>query len=301
MSLLAAIAALVAGLLAICALSPGSTRWRTGLAWSICGALLALPTLVAASPPLRYGFALSASLALLKTLDLSRQPIPSGAARLLHLATLVDVRLATRRERRFEAAALLGSFAWAGLAAVALLLAAIVAPRCAHPAVHYGLRWGGALAFALAAFEVATRQTRVAARLLGFEVPELQDAPYRSRTVRELWGVRWNRAIGGWLRAHVFVPLRPRIGPALAALAVFGVSALLHAYLVGASLGLGGALLIGAFFLCQGAALALERRLGVARWPPAAARAWTLGTVLASSPLVAEPMMRLADPLLGGP
>jgi len=48
-----------------------------------------------------------------------------------------------------------------------------------------------------------------------------------------------------------------------------------------------------AYFVVQGVAVALETRLGVARWPRACRRAWTLVIVVGTSPLFVEPCLRV--------
>src|SRR5690606_4290246 len=44
------------------------------------------------------------------------------------------------------------------------------------------------------------------ARLIGFEITENFDRPWRSRSVAEFWR-RWHRSFGIWLRDYVYVPL----------------------------------------------------------------------------------------------
>jgi hypothetical protein len=57
----------------------------------------------------------------------------------------------------------------------------------------------------------------------------------------------------------------------------------------------------GAFFLAQPLLIAAERRLRVRRWPTAAGRAWTLGALAVTSPLVVEPVLRMAERVWGAP
>ena len=76
-----------------------------------------------------------------------------------------------------------------------------------------------------------------------------------------------------------------------------GASAGLHLWVAALPLGLRGGVTMASFFLVQALALALERRLGIARRPPLLRRAWTITIVVASSPLFVEPMLQILAPL----
>jgi len=52
----------------------------------------------------------------------------------------------------------------------------------------------------------------------------------RSCSPKELWGKRWNLQVNALLRRTAFKPLARFIGPAAAAIATFGVSAIFHEY-----------------------------------------------------------------------
>ena len=115
----------------------------------------------------------------------------------------------------------------------------------------------------------------------------------RARTVAEFWGKRWNRAVGEWLGEFVFAPLARCGHPALGLMSAFVASALVHAWLAAVALGeLRAALSIAAYFVVQGGAVLVERRLGVRAWPPAVARAWTALVVAGPSPLGVGPFLR---------
>jgi len=98
----------------------------------------------------------------------------------------------------------------------------------------------------------------------------------------------------GVLRDRCFTPLS-RVSPMFALTASFTVSALIHAYAIGAALGMSAAASWALFFLAQPLAIAVERRIRVRRWPEPAARAWTVGTVIVLSPLFAGPLVRLTE------
>jgi hypothetical protein len=86
--------------------------------------------------------------------------------------------------------------------------------------------------------------------------------PFAARTVAELWGRRWNLWMSDWFRYVIFRPLRRR--PGLAMWLVFGVSGLLHEYVLNLTLWLvTGHKLFGTmmiYFLLQAVGMQLERR-----------------------------------------
>jgi len=61
-------------------------------------------------------------------------------------------------------------------------------------------------------------------------IPSLNDRPWRSRTLAEFWGRRWNRLFGDWFRQVCFRPFSRR--PTAAVIIAFTVSALVHEALV---------------------------------------------------------------------
>ncbi len=67
-------------------------------------------------------------------------------------------------------------------------------------------------------------------RLVGFEVAENFDAPWRARSVGEFWR-RWHMSFGIWLRNYVYIPLGGnRRHPGLNVVATFQASALWHVW-----------------------------------------------------------------------
>jgi alginate O-acetyltransferase complex protein AlgI len=113
-------------------------------------------------------------------------------------------------------------------------------------------------------------------RLRGMGVVPLFDAPQRSRSLAEFWGLRWNRAFSEMAQVALHRPLSARLGPAIAVLVTFLFSGLLHelALSVPARAGYGFPML---YFAVHGVLTLLEPRLGIrGRW----GNVWTLGWVL---------------------
>jgi hypothetical protein len=95
----------------------------------------------------------------------------------------------------------------------------------------------------------------------------IMDAPYRTTSLSEFWGKRWNRAFRDLAHAYVFQPVARRYGPTPATWASFLVSGLVHDFVISVPAG-GGFGLPTAYFLVQGLGLAFEhsrlgRRLGL--------------------------------------
>lgn len=65
-------------------------------------------------------------------------------------------------------------------------------------------------------------------RSLGVEVSELFKAPYRSRSLKEFWGKRWNIAFSEMTALIAYRPLKTRIGVDHAMILSFLLSGLLH-------------------------------------------------------------------------
>ncbi len=94
--------------------------------------------------------------------------------------------------------------------------------------------------------------------LSGFTLKPLMNAPWRSSSVTEFWGRRWNTAFRDLVYRHVFLPTLRHGGPNWAMLTVFIVSGLIHelAISVPARAGYGGPTL---YFLIQAVAVLAER------------------------------------------
>lgn len=65
-------------------------------------------------------------------------------------------------------------------------------------------------------------------RMLGVDVSELFRSPYKSRSLKEFWGKRWNIAFAEMTALIAYRPLKGSIGPKKAVIASFLLSGLLH-------------------------------------------------------------------------
>ena len=121
--------------------------------------------------------------------------------------------------------------------------------------------WLGMIGFALILHFGLFDLLSLAWRKLRVDAPPIMDAPLRSTSIAEFWNRRWNAAFNQLATRFVFRPVARRRGPAAATLAAFGVSGLVHELVISVPAG-GGYGLPTAYFLLQGAALLVERRLG---------------------------------------
>lgn len=65
-------------------------------------------------------------------------------------------------------------------------------------------------------------------RLLGVDVKELFRSPYKSKSLKEFWGRRWNIAFSEMTALIAYRPLKDKISPNKAMIASFLLSGLLH-------------------------------------------------------------------------
>lgn len=79
----------------------------------------------------------------------------------------------------------------------------------------------------------------------------------------------------------------------LGILCSFLVSGALHGWPILIALGTSAAFSVVVFFVIQGVFVLAERRLSIHTWPVTMARTWTLGILLASSPLLIDPDLRV--------
>ena len=167
-----------------------------------------------------------------------------------------------------------------------------------HPPALAGLpgplvRWATGMVTFYSTVEVVGAGIEQLYLLGGIQTPLLHRNPALARSVQEFWGERWNLEIRRWLYLHTFLPLARRRRMALGVLAAFGASTLLHIWVVLPSTDWRMAGLWAIFFFSQGLIILVERRLEVARWPRPLAHAWTVSMLLGTSPLFAEPMLRV--------
>jgi hypothetical protein len=264
----------------------------------MAGLCLAVPCLVDTAP--LNGLLLAAFLCVpfLAAAGLLTVPPMAGfRERLAHLCAWSDTYPLQRRARGFDAAALRNL-----VLATAVFVAAVAMVKTvsAH-GLYLPMRWLAGGIGALAFGEMATAGPNLMMAALGINVPPFFESPYRSVTVSEFWGKRWNRAAGELLRRCCFAPLA-RWGAGFAMFATFALSAVGHALLAVYALGRWNmAMVFGAFFLVQPLLIAAERRLAVKRWRPAAGRAWTLTALALTSPMVIEPALQFLERSWGAP
>ncbi|CAF1412834.1 unnamed protein product [Adineta steineri] len=93
-----------------------------------------------------------------------------------------------------------------------------------------------------------------------YTILSFNDFPFKSRSIREFWGRRYNQLVSSLLKESVFEPTRRlfSFSSAVAALTSFAVSGLLHAHVAVACFGASSPLPAFTFFLLQGAACCAE-------------------------------------------
>ena len=283
-----AVAAWLFEIILVVALSGHSFGARAGMV--ISGMCLSFPRFVIAPPWARLlllcflcvPVAASAALAL-------HSPIPKFRSRLAWLCGWSERFPIRQQSRRFDGAALLS------LAVATLILAATLALAQTDAVSESPLRWPIAGIALLSVAEMFATTHRVAAASAGLCHPPLFASPHGARSIAEFWSHRWYIPAAELLRRACFRPLS-RHGIWIAVFSTFAVSAVGHALLAFMVLGQWKiAVACGSFFLVQGALLGVERHLQVRRWPAFAARIWTLGSLLLSSPLVLEPLLRILE------
>jgi hypothetical protein len=117
-------------------------------------------------------------------------------------------------------------------------------------------------------------------------LPVVQNGPLLARGIADFWSNRWNVWFSDWFRFVIFNRLRHR--PIFALFAVFGLSGLMHEWVVNLPLYLvTGANLFGsmmAYFLLQAVGVLLERRISKTHVRLRVWFAWLV--VLVPAPLV---------------
>ena len=263
----------------------------------ICGVSIAAALLVVAAsmregPPVPYVTLTLASIVALRVIDLSvERPSKSAARRVLHTFTPFDSRVATRCRPHLDGGQLLETLAWGVLSYVAFKAAAN-SPE-SPVAAHYPIRWSFGVLFVVALFETISRSLSVVSVVVGVEFPTLHDAPYKARSLREFWSVRWNKLVGRWLREHCYMPLARRGYESLALAASFTASALLHLYIASVLLDVRWGLVMATLFLLQVPLLWVEDVLNIRKRPGLIGRIWALGVLFVFSPLFTEPVLRI--------
>jgi len=264
----------------------------------LAGLCLAVPCLVRTAPLNGLLLAVFLCVPFLAAAGLLRvRPLAGFWARLAHLCAWSDTCPVQRCARGFAAAALRNLF----LATVVFAAAIAMLQTVPAKGLYLPIRWLAGGIGVLAFGEMATAGPNFVMAALGINVPPFFQSPYRSVTVSEFWGKRWNRAAGELLRRCCFAPLA-RWGAGFALFATFALSAVGHALMAGFALRRWNmAVIFGAFFLVQPLLIAAERRLAVRRWRPAAGSAWTMTALAITSPMFIEPTLQFFERSWGAP
>jgi hypothetical protein len=117
-------------------------------------------------------------------------------------------------------------------------------------------------------------------------LPPLHCRLWRTRSLADFWGRRWNLWFSDWFRYSILTRLRRR--PVLALILIFAVSGVMHEWVINVPLYyLTGTTLFGSmmvYFLLQAAGILLERRFLKGSDCMRAAFAWLV--ILAPAPLI---------------
>ncbi len=197
-----------------------------------------------------------------------------------------------RTPRRWPIREMVVSSALLAVGIAGLVLASRLGPAVAPYQSAGWPRWLGCMVAAYVLMEGMTLQWVGILPAFGWRHRPYQRHPILSRTIAEFWGVRWSSVVHRWLHSNMYEPLARRRAPRAGVIAAFGMSAVLHAYLVWPAAGLVPALWMLSFFVLHGLAMILEAKLRVRRWRPVLGRAFVVGVFVATVPLFLEPILR---------
>ena len=157
---------------------------------------------------------------------------------------------------------------WRILAKMLVFFPAIVALYTWLPAAisQPRLSWFARAYFAVIPFWLLTEITSLLTQLSFLPakilIPSAHEQPWRSHTLAEFWGRRWNRPFSDWFRHVCFRPLRRM--PSLGLVLAFAASGVVHELLVNVPLWIVfGTRLFGSmclYFLIQAGGILVERR-----------------------------------------
>lgn len=282
----------VAGVMALCvaaALVAGQAAWRRSAAAICLVAAFAIAFQRGLSPVTREVLTFAGLVGVLKCTQIatSNPAQWTPGKRVWSAFVFFDVRRARPVRDAWDVAML-----WKVALYPVLLVASVWVPL--HSSVSGPVAWALEMAcglvFAYVLLDFAVQCLRLAHRLVGLDIGELHRDPILARSLTEFWSERWNLPVTDWLHEFFFRPWSRGGHPLAGLAAAFAASAALHFWLFYAAANLQAGLMGLAFFLVQVPALILERRWRVRRWPQWAARTWTIGFVLAASPLLIIPM-----------
>jgi alginate O-acetyltransferase complex protein AlgI len=119
---------------------------------------------------------------------------------------------------------------------------------------------------------------------LGIRAEPIMAAPFRSESLSEFWGKRWNLGFRQLAYDLIFAPMHKKVGAVTAGFVVFIASGLIHDFVISIPAA-GGYGLPTAYFVLQGAGITVERsnlgrRLGLRR----GVRGWLFMAALTTGP-----------------
>jgi alginate O-acetyltransferase complex protein AlgI len=141
------------------------------------------------------------------------------------------------------------------LAGLAILF---TVPRMLPPQHPILAAWAGMTGLILAMHFGSFELLALFWQRFGISAKPIMNAPWRSRTLGEFWGQRWNRGFRDLSHGWLFRPLLPRLGPFGATYITFVVSGLVHDLVISTP-ARAGFFLPTLYFLFQGAGLLIER------------------------------------------
>jgi Membrane bound O-acyl transferase family len=162
---------------------------------------------------------------------------------------------------------------------VGVILLWIVAPKFTE-AQSLLRGWTGMLG-AIGIFQIAA----LIWKAFGIDAEPIMASPFRSRSLGEFWGKRWNLGFREVAHQLIFLPLRKYIGVECGAFVVFLASGVVHDLVISVPAG-GGYGRPTAYFVFQGVAVLLERtpfgkHLGLGR----GLRGWLFMALILTAPL----------------
>lgn len=272
----------------------GPTPFRRGatVLFLAAGGVLAL--VAPPQPLLRVVLAQLILIAFLKAAQIASAPNAfPPARRVWHYFALFHVDQARETNPRFPRSLLAVLFGWALLCVLSVIGLLYVRQGALAGWAGVILRMICALTLFHGLMDFVCQLHRFFYALAGLDVPHNQRRPILSRTVREFWGVRWNRLVSEWLGRYVFQPFNRHGWPRLGLFATFLASAAIHFWLIVVPLEVAAAISMASYFVLHGGIALAELRLRPRGWPGAAARAWTIFAVVGPSPLLIEPFLKI--------
>jgi hypothetical protein len=125
-------------------------------------------------------------------------------------------------------------------------------------------------------------------RAQGVDVQELFRSPYKSTSLREFWGKRWNMAFSEMTAQVAYRPMKQHISTGQAILLSFLLSGLLHEIAISLPVNAGYGLPMLYFTLHAAAMLAEATSTGLQRFlkHPVLSRVWVIGMLIVPLPLL---------------